>query len=67
MARKLSTFEKDQLIAWFLNFMPMEQRGKLMGEMPVTYQLLFPTATTEIIAGHAETACREALAQQTGS
>jgi len=35
--RKLNGFEKDILLEWFLHFMPMEQRGKLMRELPQTY------------------------------
>jgi hypothetical protein len=33
----MDSFEKDTLIAWFLYYMPMEQRYMLMTQLPVIY------------------------------
>lgn len=34
---KLDSFEKDELLRWFLHWMPMEKRREMMAKYPQTY------------------------------
>jgi hypothetical protein len=35
--KRIDTFHAEQLVAWFAHHMTMEQRHKLMREMPAAY------------------------------
>jgi hypothetical protein len=41
--------EVEQLAEWFLNLMDVEQRGRLMAELPQIYARMYPGVKAEII------------------
>jgi hypothetical protein len=45
----LTHFELKQLADWFLQHMPLDQRRRLMAEMPQAYAALFPGVSTILI------------------
>lgn len=47
--RGLSTFEKDELLRFFLHYMKADQRQMLMARYPVSYAILFPTVDIDVI------------------
>lgn len=48
--RHLSTFEKDELLRFFLYTMKSETRRQLMEKYPVHYAILYPTVASELLA-----------------
>lgn len=47
--RHLATFEKDELLRFFLHTMRPEIRQQLMAKYPVHYAILYPTVNPDII------------------
>jgi hypothetical protein len=47
--RHLSTFEKDELLRFFLHHMRSEQRVMLMAKYPVHYAILYPSVTVGVL------------------
>lgn len=41
--RNLTSFEKDELLRFFLHYMKPEQRNLLMATYPLHYAILYPT------------------------
>ena len=48
--RKLTPFERDELLRFFLHYMKQEQRNLLMTTYPLHYQMLYPTVSKETIS-----------------
>jgi hypothetical protein len=48
-SRHLSTFEKDELLRFFLHHMKAEQRILLMAKYPVHYAILYPSVSIDVI------------------
>lgn len=49
MPENLTTKELQDLVRFFTYTMGMDQRGKLMAEMPLVYAKLYPDVDPEII------------------
>ena len=63
MARKLYQGELEDLVRWFTTHMNQETRTRLMGEMPVHYKLLYPSANQDEIVHRVRLALDRAEAQ----
>jgi len=61
--RSLYHKELEELVRWFLHNISQETRGKLMGELPVHYKLLYPDVDTEIITRKVEERINQVAAQ----
>lgn len=47
--RKLNTFEKDELLRFFLYHMGPEQRNLLMSTYPLHYKMLYPAVSPGVL------------------
>lgn len=48
--RKLTSFEKDELLRFFLHHMSQEQRRLIMATYPLHYAMLYPSVDQNILA-----------------
>lgn len=48
--RNLTTFEKDELLRFFLHYMKQDQRHLLMATYPIHYRMLFPSIDKETLS-----------------
>lgn len=48
--RNLTSFEKDELLRFFLHYMGIDQRNQLMATYPLHYRMLFPSVGKETLS-----------------